>query len=100
MEFGGISLVQTLALCSRNQLTESFFSNSHATTISDGKESAWVQSLGLEDPLEKDMATHSWIIPWTEEPEGLQSMRSQKSQTQLSDYTVSITFLFSCNHYT
>ena len=32
----------------------------------------WVQSLGLEDPLEKGMATHSsipaWIIPWTEEP--------------------------------
>ena len=35
-----------------------------------------VQSLGLEDPLEKDMATHSnifvWRIPWTEEPGGLQ----------------------------
>ena len=32
----------------------------------------WVQSLGLEDPLEKEMATHSsilaWKIPWTEEP--------------------------------
>ena len=38
----------------------------------------WVQSLGLEDRLEKDMATHSWVIPWTEEPGGLQSMRSQK----------------------
>ena len=37
-----------------------------------------VQSLPLEDPLEKEMATHSnilaWRIPWTEEPEGLQSM--------------------------
>ena len=36
-----------------------------------------VQSLGLEDPLEKGMATHSsilsWRIPWTEEPGGLQS---------------------------
>ena len=35
------------------------------------------QSLGLEDPLEKEMATHSsilaWKIPWTEEPGGLQS---------------------------
>ena len=44
-----------------------------------------VQSLGWEDPLEKEMATHSgilaWEIPWTEEPEGLQSMESQKSQT-------------------
>ena len=41
----------------------------------------WVQSLGGEDPLEKEMATHStilaWEIPWTEEPDGLQSMGSQ-----------------------
>ena len=38
----------------------------------------WVQSLGQEDPLEKEVATHSsilaWQIPWTEEPGGLQSM--------------------------
>uniref|UniRef100_A0A452FA52 Uncharacterized protein n=1 Tax=Capra hircus TaxID=9925 RepID=A0A452FA52_CAPHI len=42
----------------------------------------WVQSLGWEDPLEKEMATHSSIlacrIPWTEEPGGLQSTRSQR----------------------
>ena len=48
----------------------------------------WVRSLGQEDPLEKEMATHSSIIacriPWTEEPSGLQSMGSQ-SRTQLSD---------------
>ena len=41
----------------------------------------WVQSLGLEDMLEKGIATHSsilaWRIPWTEEPGGLQSMGSQ-----------------------
>ena len=41
-----------------------------------------------EDPLEKEMATHSsilaWEILWTEEPGRLQSMKSQKSQTQLS----------------
>ena len=41
-----------------------------------------VQSLGLEDPLEKGMATHSsilaWRTPWTKEPDGLQSMGSQK----------------------
>ena len=41
-----------------------------------------VWSLGQEDPLEKRMATHSsilaWRIPWTEEPGGLQSMRSQR----------------------
>ena len=43
---------------------------------------AWVQSLGWEDPLEEGMATHSsvlsWRIPWTEEPDGLQSMGSQR----------------------
>ena len=41
----------------------------------------WVQSLGQEDPLEKEMATHSstlaWKIPWTEESGGLQSMGLQ-----------------------
>ena len=41
-----------------------------------------VQSLGWEDPLEKEMATHSsilaWRIPWTEEPGGLQSTGSQR----------------------
>ena len=45
----------------------------------------WMQSLGQEGPLEKEMATHSSIlaleIPWTEEPSRLQSMGSQKSQT-------------------
>ena len=38
----------------------------------------WIQSLGQEDPQEKEMATHSSIlvreVPWTEEPGGLQSM--------------------------
>ena len=42
-----------------------------------------------EDPLEKEIATHSsilaWEIPWTEEPGGLQSMRLQKIQTGLSN---------------
>ena len=42
----------------------------------------WVQSLGQEDPLEKEMATHSsilaWEIPWTEEPGGLQSLGSRR----------------------
>ena len=41
----------------------------------------WVRSLGQEDPLEKEMATHSttlaWKIPWTEEPGGLQFMGSE-----------------------
>ena len=47
-----------------------------------------VQSLGWEDPLEKEMATHSSIlaceIPKTEEPHGLQFLGLQKSQTWLS----------------
>ena len=42
----------------------------------------WVLFLGWEDPLEKEVATHSsilaWRIPWTEEPGGLQSMESQR----------------------
>ena len=44
--------------------------------------SAWVRSLGWEDLLEKEMATHSsipaWKIPWTEEPGGLESTGSQR----------------------
>ena len=48
-----------------------------------------VQFLSLEDPLEEEVATHSsiiaWGVPWTEEPGCVQSMGSQKSQTQLSD---------------
>ena len=42
----------------------------------------WVPSLGWEDPLEKEMAAHSnilaWRIPWTEEPDGLQPIGSQR----------------------
>ena len=42
----------------------------------------WVLSLSQEDPLEKEMATHSsilvWRIPWTEEPDGLQFMGSER----------------------
>ena len=42
----------------------------------------WVQSLGWEDPLEEGMATYSsilaWRIPWTEEPDGLESMGFQR----------------------
>ena len=49
----------------------------------------WVQTLGQEDLLEKEMAPCSsilaWKILWTEDPGGLQSMGLQKSQAQLSD---------------
>ena len=47
----------------------------------------WVQSLGQEDPLENEMATHSsilaWEIPWTEEPGGLQFRGSQRVRHDL-----------------
>ena len=49
----------------------------------------WVLFLGWEDPLEKEMATHSsilvWEIPWTEEPGGLQFTGVTKRRTQLSN---------------
>ena len=60
---------------------------------SDGKntpamQETQVQPLGLKDPLEKGLATHSsipaWRIPWTEDPGGLQSMGLQ-SRTRLSN---------------
>ena len=58
------------------------------------KQEMWVQSLGWEDPLEKEMATHSsilaWENPWSEETGGLQSMGLEKSQTwlkEISTYT-------------
>ena len=42
----------------------------------------WVRALGWEDPLEKEMAIHcrtvAWKIPWTEEPDMLQSVGSQR----------------------
>ena len=53
-----------------------------------------VQSLGWEDPLEKEMATHSstlaWKIPWTEEPDRLQSTGSQRVR---HDWTTLLTYL-------
>ena len=54
-----------------------------------GGREIWAQSLGWEDPLEKQLATHSsilaWGIPWTEEPGGLQSMGWQRDRHDLSD---------------
>ena len=50
----------------------------------------WVQSVGWEDPLEKEMAIHSstiaWKIPWTEEPGRVQSMGSQRVGKQTVFY--------------
>ena len=51
----------------------------------------WVLSLGLEDPLEEEMATHcsilAWRIPWTEEPGGLQSTGRQRVRHTHRDST-------------
>ena len=59
------------------------------STYNAGDTEVAVQSLGREDPLEKELATHSrilaWEIPWTEEPSGPQSMGPQKFRMQLSD---------------
>ena len=48
----------------------------------------WAQSLGWEDPLEKEMATHSrildWEILWAEEPRGLESLGSQRVRYDLA----------------
>ena len=55
------------------------------------------ETLGWEDPLEKEMATHSsilaWRIPWTEEPGRLQSTGSQRVRHDLNDFTFTFHFL-------
>ena len=60
-------------------------------------------SLGREDPLEEEMATHSsmltWMIPWTEEPGGLQSMRVTKNRRQLSAHPCSFIHSFLIAHH-
>ena len=63
---------------------------------------AWVQSLGREDPLEKEMATHSgtlaWKNPWTEEPGRLQSMGLQRVRhDQATSYIEIIIWFLSFN---
>ena len=59
----------------------------------------WVWSLGQEDPLEKEMATHSsvlaWRIPWTEEPGRLQSMGSQNVRHNWATKTSLLLSLYS-----
>ena len=56
------------------------------------------RSLGREDPLEEEMATHSsmlaWETPWTEEPGGLQSMGSRKSRRRLNTHTMGFLLCF------
>ena len=62
----------------------------------------WVRSLGGEDPLEEEMATHSsilaWRIPWTEESGGLQSIGIAKSLAPLSNQAHDITGNINSQH--
>ena len=62
------------------------------------RQETWVPSLGREDPLEKEIATHSsilaWRIPWTEEPGGLQSMGLQRVRHNW----VTNTYYLCCHH--
>ena len=62
-----------------------------------GMQETWVQSLGWEEPLEKETATHSstlaWRIPWREEPGRLQSIGSQKVG---HDFTFTFTLCKRC----
>ena len=57
--------------------------------VFDQEDGRWVRKMGQEDPLQKEMATHSSIlareIPWTKEPGRLQSLGLQKHQMQLRD---------------
>ena len=77
-------MLATLPFASHNQVT-GFPGHSVVKKLSamQKPQETWVRSLGQEDPLEKEMATHSsilaWEIPWTEESGGLQSIGSQKS---------------------
>ena len=95
--FAAISCFQTLDnyladyLCSQTEKHQLCKTNIYIWGFPSGSvvknplamQETWVQFLGQVDPLEKEMATHSsslgWEIPWTEEPEGLQSMGLQNS---------------------
>ena len=62
-------------------------------------QATWVRSLGLEDHLEKGMATHSsvlaWRIPWTEEPGGLQAVHgiAELDMTEVTEHALIVIFL-------
>ena len=69
---------------------EWFSGKKNPPAIKKTQEKPWVRSLGREDPLEENMATHSsilaWRIPWTEEPGGLQSRGSHRAGYDWSDW--------------
>ena len=69
-------------VCSKVRLSTGAFLVAQMVKNLPSRQETQVQSLGWEDPLEEEMATHSrilaWRIPWTKEPDGLQSMGSQR----------------------
>ena len=75
------SQLQELLVCAGSP--ELGFPSGSAVKNLPAMQETWIRSLGWEDPLEKEMATHSsvhaWKIPWTEEPGGWQSLGSQES---------------------
>ena len=70
------------------------FSSGSAVKNLPAKQETWVRPLGQEDPLENEMATHfsvlAWEIPWTEEPDRLQSMGSQRVGHDLVTKTTTV----------
>ena len=75
-------MTQNLVYFFKPAVTSRGFPGSSVAKNLMARQESQVQSLGREDPLEKERATHSnilaWEIPWTEEPDGLQSMGSQR----------------------
>ena len=70
------------------------FSSGSAVKNLPAKQETWVRPLGQEDPLENEMATHfsvlAWEIPWTEEPDRLQTMGSQRVGHDLVTKTTTV----------
>ena len=91
-----LSHAHRIHFCVHFKALDEWFSSRDDTSLARGiwqciktMQETWVGSLGWEDSLEESMAAHSsilsWRIQWTEEPDGLQSVGSQKSRTWLND---------------
>ena len=86
--WSGVPLHVTISKNTQPQERVWLRSQPDSIIVGPAMQETWVQSRGQEDPLEKNMPTHSsilaWRIPWSEEPGGLQSMGLQ-SRRQLSN---------------
>ena len=82
-------LVQKISVCHTKSIQKQAFLGAQTVKNLPAMWQTQVQSLGWEDPLEKEMATHSsilaWRIPWMEELGGLTVHGVAKNRTQLSD---------------